>query len=97
MKPAHLRVRCLGGCGRLMASGSWCSECWATRAAKSYGHNQAFRAAVLAKDGYRCVECGEGDLSRLEAHHTEPGNDSPSTGVTLCRACHGERIGRYGG
>ena len=52
-----------------------------------------WRAAVLARDGYRCRLCGTTE-SRLEAHHIEPYYSAPElrydveNGITVCHACH---------
>jgi hypothetical protein len=101
---SHRRKRCLkAGCARFVEPGpSWCGEHWPARANNQWGHNQAFRAAVLAKDGYRCTHqgphgrCTEERIEKLQAHHTQPGNEDPSTGLTLCRVHHGTEVGWYG-
>lgn len=52
-----------------------------------------FRAQLIDRAGNRC-EAWERDTGRcsattdLQAHHTEPGNDDPWTGLLLCRAHH---------
>lgn len=56
---------------------------WSTD--RDRGQQRAFRAAVLARDGQRCVRCQA--TTDLVAHHVLPGYN-PSAGVTLCRACH---------
>lgn len=56
------------------------------------GNQRKFRDAVLKQAGHRCqfvqggVRCAV--LRPLFAHHTEPGNDDPATGVALCREHH---------
>lgn len=51
-----------------------------------------WRAAVLERDGMKCVKCGSTD--HLEAHHIKPFAEYPDlrldldNGITLCRACH---------
>jgi predicted restriction endonuclease len=67
---------------------------------RSKRNQYAFRLAVLYRDQYRCRCRGQRDgcdrphadpcgaVRDLHAHHTQPGNDDPSTGLTLCRACH---------
>jgi Fe2+ or Zn2+ uptake regulation protein len=54
---------------------------------------KAFRAAVLARDGYACRMCGATD--DLIAHHTTPVLDLPEAeryaikhGICLCTRCH---------
>jgi hypothetical protein len=60
-----------------------------------------WRAAVLKRDGFKCVECGETD--GLHAHHIARWSDFPSlrviidNGVTLCADCHlATHGGHYG-
>lgn len=51
-----------------------------------------FRRAVLALYDGRCaaivdgIRCDVSDPAALEAHHLQPGNDDPATGVLLCKA-----------
>lgn len=51
-----------------------------------------FRKQVFANAGGRCqfvqdrVRCSA--THELQAHHTQPGNDDPATGVLLCRHHH---------
>ena len=52
------------------------------------------RRAAVARDGYRCRQCGK--PGRLEAHHEPPLEDGADPydvdGIlTLCRGCHIER------
>lgn len=52
---------------------------------------RAARAAALARDGYRCTECGR--AGRLEVHHVKAMGDGGApldvdNLKTLCRACH---------
>lgn len=52
-----------------------------------------FRAAVLAKDGYRCQNCGKlGPANLLEAHHviwlSNSGEHNVDNGQCLCKDCH---------
>jgi 5-methylcytosine-specific restriction endonuclease McrA len=52
---------------------------------------QARRTATLAKAGYRCQACGEGDV-RLDVHHNtyeRYGDESTFDLVVLCGQCHG--------
>ena len=37
----------------------------------------------VTTDGLRCPA-----TTRLQAHHTQPGNDNPTTGMLLCTAHH---------
>jgi hypothetical protein len=47
---------------------------------------------VLHKDGHQCTwvergaRCPVTSDGQLDAHHTEPGNDDPLTGRTLCNS-----------
>lgn len=51
-----------------------------------------FREEILARDGYKCVRCGNDKI--LHAHHIIPWNENeklryePSNLVTLCDVCH---------
>ena len=62
-----------------------------------------WKTAVLARDGFRCGECGieQGHVCpccrhrvTLHAHHVKPFSDNPEirftldNGITLCRPCH---------
>lgn len=52
-----------------------------------------FRDRVLDIANHQCqwrLKDGEpcGIVRPLEAHHTEPGNDDPATGLALCRFHH---------
>lgn len=88
---------CLGRCGRVVA-GSYCGKCEprAKNAHWSKGRDRQaqrrFREVLMARadgrcefteDGARCIE-----TRGLQAHHTEPGNDDPATGLLLCRTHH---------
>ena len=52
---------------------------------------EPIRLSVLARDGYRCRDCGAAD-GMLEVHHVRPvsqgGDHSPGNLITLCRADH---------
>lgn len=53
---------------------------------------QRFRDAVLKAFGYQCgvvidgARCDVTGAGNLEAHHLEPGNDDPSTGMAACKS-----------
>jgi hypothetical protein len=47
-----------------------------------------FRAAVLNTAHGCCQYQGCAVTTGLQAHHTQPGNDDPETGLALCRAHH---------
>jgi predicted restriction endonuclease len=51
-----------------------------------------FRRAVMEAAGHRCQYVDNARRCRitdpLQAHHLEPGNDDPSTGVALCIKHH---------
>lgn len=64
--------------------------------AKKKAARAAFRDAVFARDGHRCVVCGAAGVP-LDAHHIHPREDMPNggyvaaNGVTLCDTedgCH---------
>jgi 5-methylcytosine-specific restriction enzyme A len=79
--------RCLGSCGALINSGSYCVRCrprnGSTRAWRS------LRSQILARDRYQCQVCG-----RPAAHvdHITPviagGTDHPSNLQALCGVCN---------
>lgn len=58
---------------------------------------QAWRAAVFARDGFACQQCGDARGGNLHAHHIKTYAEYPemrldvTNGVTLCGDCH-ERI-----
>lgn len=57
---------------------------------------KAIRAAVIQRDGGRCIECGDALTSpEAHVHHLIPraygGTDTEDNLVTLCRACHAGR------
>lgn len=58
--------------------------------ARSRSAQAKFRRVVLARAGVRCqgVDAGERCAvigpHNLHAHHTEPGNNDPATGLALC-------------
>jgi hypothetical protein len=51
-----------------------------------------FRAALIKRAGMRCEWADtNGRCPRttgLQAHHTQPGNNDPATGLLLCQAHH---------
>jgi 5-methylcytosine-specific restriction endonuclease McrA len=57
----------------------------------------AFRRRVLARDGYRCRDCG--DTQSLEVHHCTYerfGHEQLADCIALCYSCHQKRHGRRG-
>lgn len=62
-----------------------------------FGPLKRWAAAVKARDGYTCAECGITDSThRMHAHHVKPLKDYPelgtelSNGITLCVRCHNQ-------
>jgi 5-methylcytosine-specific restriction endonuclease McrA len=61
--------------------------------------NLEIKAAVRARDGFRCTECGVTSLKylaitgrSLDVHRIIPGSEYTVDGcVTLCRQCHGPK------
>lgn len=62
--------------------------------------HDAWRKAVLARDGGRCVQCGS--THRLQADHIQPVSKFPellravANGRTLCFDCH-KKTDTFGG
>lgn len=62
----------------------------------SSGHGKEFRAAVLARDGYRCRRCSAPKTGpkSLHVHHIKPWAGNPAlrldagNAATLCAKCH---------
>ena len=61
-----------------------------------------WRGAVLRRDNYACVDCGDDRKSQLEADHIKPFSLFPElrfaidNGRTLCNVCH-KKTETYGG
>lgn len=55
-----------------------------------------WRTAVYARDGYKCLTCGDARGGNLVAHHVKPFATHPglrfdvANGQTLCKPCHRE-------
>jgi len=51
---------------------------------------KALRQQVLARDNWRCQNCGAAE--NLQVHHIQSrsklGHDSPENLITLCASCH---------
>lgn len=51
-----------------------------------------FAQVVMSMAGHRCQAVVSGERcpvsTGMQAHHTQPGNNDPATGVALCRAHH---------
>jgi len=93
---------CLGRCGRRVpanAKNGRCASCASTY--RPGGHwsegrdreaQRRFSRAVRARAGGRCEAREDGlrctATEGLQAHHTDPGNDDPRTGVLLCNRHH---------
>jgi hypothetical protein len=63
------------------AAGHW-------SAARNRAAQARFRTAVLAAAGGCCQYAGCPVTTELQAHHTQAGNDDPTTGLALCRVHH---------
>ncbi len=80
------------------AKEAWRQRHWSyvqgrARLAREERHFSGMRAAVLARDGHKCTECGS--TEKLVVHHKDGngrGQSKPNNAitnlVTLCRACH---------
>jgi hypothetical protein len=84
-------------CGAL-TTGTYCPVCNPRSAAGHWTANRdratqaRFRRLVLQAAGGRCQYVANGrrctTTNGLQAHHTQPGNDNPATGIALCRPHH---------
>jgi 5-methylcytosine-specific restriction protein A len=89
------------GCGKRVLNASFCAACLQSalpelRRRGSYppptgsgGRWQTIRAAILDRDGHRCVLCG---AQATQVDHIVPradgGDESPENLRSLCRRCH---------
>ncbi|MBW3608711.1 MAG: HNH endonuclease [Actinobacteria bacterium] len=82
--------RCLGRCGHLIATGSYCARC-RPRNGSTRAWRQT-RSMVLYRDASRCQLCNR---AAVEVDHIVPvaegGSDRPSNLRSLCRDCHASR------
>jgi 5-methylcytosine-specific restriction enzyme A len=79
--------RCLGGCGALIQSGSYCSWCKPRNGSTRSWRNT--RARVLYRDRWTCQQCG----ARADhVDHITPvrfgGTDEESNLQALCERCN---------
>lgn len=76
------------GCPDSPRTGTW--------GARDTAAHNVFAKAVKQRAGGRCERCGAigvpftHNSTGLVAHHTQPGNNDPSTGLGLCPRCHRE-------
>ena len=79
--------RCLGGCGALINSGSYCPRCRPRNG--STRQWRSVRAEVLLRDGFTCQRCG---APASHADHIQPvhfgGGDHESNLQALCERCN---------
>jgi 5-methylcytosine-specific restriction protein A len=81
---------CLGGCGALINSGSYCPRCrprnGSTRAWRG------LREQILARDRYTCQRCGApaGHVDHITAL-ARGGSDHPANLRALCATCNLEK------
>lgn len=79
--------RCLGRCGALVRSGSYCARC-RPRNGSTRAWRQT-RALVLYRDAYRCQRCG---APANHVDHAQPvlfgGTSDPANLQALCTACN---------
>lgn len=66
---------------------------------RATGDDEMNRAEVFARDGYRCVYCGElKEPDELSVDHVQPrmrgGDGSPGNVVSACRGCNTRKAGR---
>ncbi len=79
--------RCLGGCGALINSGSYCSRCRPRNG--STRQWRSVRARVLLRDGLTCQRCG---APASHVDHITPvsagGGDHERNLQALCDGCN---------
>lgn len=82
--------RCLGGCGTLINSGSYCPRCKPRNG--STRRWRTLREQILARDTWTCQACGR---SAAHIDHITPvdagGSDRPSNLQALCADCNLEK------
>ena len=82
--------RCLGRCGALIRTGTYCATC-RPRNGSTRAWRQT-RAMVLYRDAYRCQLCNR---AAVEVDHIVPvldgGTDDPANLRSLCHDCHVSR------
>lgn len=56
---------------------------------------QIFKSEVMERDGYRCVECGNGNTLSVDhkISRARGGCDTKENCVTLCQICHSKKHG----
>jgi 5-methylcytosine-specific restriction protein A len=79
--------RCLGGCGALVNSGSYCARCQPRNGSTRQWRNT--RARVLFRDGWTCQQCG---APATHVDHVVPvlfgGTDHERNLQALCARCN---------
>ena len=79
--------RCLGGCGALISSGSYCSRCQPRKGSTRRWRNT--RARILYRDQWTCQCCG---APATHVDHVRPvlfgGTDDEANLQALCVNCN---------
>ena len=79
--------RCLGGCGALINSGSYCPRCRPRNGSTRRWRNTRLR--ILTRDGWTCQICG---APAEHVNHVQPvlwgGNDNPDNLRATCADCN---------
>jgi 5-methylcytosine-specific restriction endonuclease McrA len=82
--------RCLGGCGALINSGSYCARCRPRNG--STRQWRSLRAQILARDNHICRRCAR-PATHVD-HITSKaagGTDDPDNLAALCATCNLEK------